>query len=747
MLLALLVAHLVLAAIAVPSAARLGRRVFWLCALAPAATVVAAGAVAADVLAGTPVVETWGWAGGLGLTFDLRLDPLALVMVTLIDGIGVLVFAYSARYFSSSAQGLGRLASALVGFAGAMLGLVLSDNLLVLSVFWELTSITSFLLIATNQDEEAEGAARQALLVTAAGGLAMLGGFVLLGQAAGTYSLSAIVADPPFSPGALAGVLLAVVGAVTKSAQVPFHFWLPAAMAAPTPISAYLHSATMVKAGVYLIARLAPPFTGTMPGLGPLLATIGVATMLVGGWRALRQHDLKLLLAYGTVGQLGFLVALFGVGVPAATGAGVAMLLAHGAFKATLFLVVGIIDHQAHTRDLRELSGLGRRMPSVAAVAAVAAASMAGLPPLFGFVAKEAAFGALEPALLAAVGAGSVLTVAYTGRFMAGAFGTRPGQVTEAPRPSAAFVAPAAVLAALTLVAGLVPAVADRFVQAVASDVQHLALWHGVTPALGLSAATLVLGALLSRVEVRTPVAVPSAASVYDAALKGLDRVARLLTGRVQTGSLPAYLTVILLTTAALPTTALLGATVLPALMAPPLFAESPLQTAVGVGIAVAAIGTALARRRFAAVLLLGAVGYGVALLFVLQGAPDLALTQVLIETLTLVVFVLVLRHLPDRFGEREWRPGQLARRLIAGAVGLFVTAFALVATSARTAPSVAEGYLTRSLPEGHGRNVVNVILVDFRGFDTLGEITVLAVAALGIAALVGATREEREES
>lgn len=698
MLLGLLTLHAVVAAVAVPAARRLGTRVFWLCAVAPAATVVTAGVVAPRVLAGRPVVETLPWAPGLGLSFDLRLDAFALVMVTLVSGVGVLVFAYSASYFPADQRDLGRFAATLLGFSGAMLGLVLADNLLVLAVYWELTSITSFLLIGSSDDDPAaRSAARQALLVTATGGLAMLGGFVVLGEAAGTYSLSGILADPPTSSAAAAGVLLALLGAVTKSAQVPFHFWLPAAMAAPAPVSAYLHSATMVKAGVYLIARLAPAFAGAVPGFRPLLATLGVATMLVGGWRALREVDLKLLVAHGTVSQLGFLVALLGVGLPEATFAGVALLLAHGAFKAALFLVVGVIDHQVSTRDLRELSGLGRRMPVLATVAALAAASMAGIPPLFGFVAKEAGFeaftggGAFDTAVLAGLVAGSILTVAYTGRFWFGAFSSTKRETSTAPRPSAAFLAPGAVLAALSLLAGLAPAAVDPLAQAAGralvldpgAEFPHLALWHGVTLALGLSVLVVAVGACLVAVgprveswQARAP-RLPGAARGYEATLRALNAIARRVTGTVQSGSLPAYLTVILLTTAALPATALVRADALPALLAPPLLAESWLQAAVGAATAAAAVGVALARRRFAAVLLLGAVGYGVALLFVIQGAPDLALTQVLVETLTLVVFVLALRHLPAGFPRSDWTSARVARGTVSAIVGLFVTVFA----------------------------------------------------------------------
>jgi multicomponent Na+:H+ antiporter subunit A len=387
-MLALVALHAFVAACAPYVYARIGRRVFVWCALAPGATCVWAAAQSSSVLDGRAVTESVAWVPQLGLALSMRLDAFSLLMVALVSGIGVLVFLYASCYFAGDeGSRLGVFAAQLTGFAGAMFGLVVADNVYLLFVFWELTAITSYLLIGYEDEKgSVRAAARQALLVTSAGGLALLGGLVLLSQAAGTASLHGLLTESPSGGVVNAALVLVVVGAATKSAQAPFHSWLPAAMAAPTPVSAYLHSATMVKAGIYLVARFAPSFAGA--GIWrPLVVTVGVVTMLVGGYRALRQHDLKLLLAYGTVSQLGFMFALFGVGSPEATKAGAALLLAHGLFKAGLFLTVGIIDHQAHTRDVRLLDGLGRQMPVLCAAAVVAAASMAGLPPLFGFVA------------------------------------------------------------------------------------------------------------------------------------------------------------------------------------------------------------------------------------------------------------------------------------------------------------------------------------------------------------------------
>ncbi len=761
-MLPLLVLHLVLALVAPVAARRLDRRVFVLAAVAPAATSVWAATRAGQVLDGRPVTSTTEWVPGLGLTLDLRLDPLGLLMVTLVSGVGTLVFLYCAGYFAPGQAGLGRFAGVLTGFSGAMLGLVLSDDLLLLYVFWELTSVTSWLLIGFDDESpESRRAAQQALLVTTLGGLVMLLGLVLLAQEAGTASLAAILADPPRGTTVAVALVLVLVGAFTKSAQVPFHPWLPAAMAAPTPVSAYLHAAAMVKAGVYLVARLAPAFAAVAPWR-PLVLTVGLATMVLGGWRSLRQSDLKRLLAFGTVSQLGFLMVLLGAGTSEAAMAGAALLLAHGLFKSTLFLTVGVVDHATGTRDLRLLSGLAQRMPVLAGVATLAALSMAGVPPLLGFLSKEAAYeaflhgGLADRAVFVGLFCGSVLTAAYSARFVWGAFASKPGcPPTSVHAPSAAFLTPVVVLGVAGLVLGLLPGLVDPLVQAYADaypreEVEHLALWHGLSAALGWSVLTLAAGASLF--VLREPVravqrrasrvfGVVDADRSYDAGLSGLDRLAQRSTGVVQSGSLPVYLGTVLLTLVALTGGALaLGTRITDDLTA----WDGPVQGVVAVVVAAAAVATARARRRFTAVLLLGAVGYGVAVLFVLQGGPDLALTQFLVETLSLVLFVFVLRRLPSSFTPRRLKLSQATRIATAAAVGVVVTAAVLVAGQARTAPPASQAYLDLALPEGGGSNVVNVVLVDFRGFDTLGEITVLAVAALGIGSLVLAGRRSR---
>jgi len=702
------------------------------------------------------------WVEQLGLTIDLRFDGFSGLMLCLIAGIGTLVFVYARSYFHAGPK-LGRTAAILLTFAGAMVGLVLADNLFALFLFWELTSVTSFLLIGTD-DERAgpRAAAVQALLITGGGGLAMLAGFVLLGQAAGTYTMSEILADPPSGTVVNVALVLVLLGALTKSAQAPFHSWLPGAMAAPTPISAYLHSATMVKAGVYLVARFSPAFA-TVGVWRWTVVTAGLVTMLLGGYRSLRQHDIKLLLAYGTVSQLGLMMVLFGIGTPEATFAGCLVILAHGMYKASLFMTVGIIDHETGTRDLRRLAGLGRRWPLVLTSAAVVAASMAGIPPTLGFIAKEEALAAFDGAtpgrwlVLAGVVVGSILTVAYSARFVWGAFGPadphhgleRRLVGEDAPMPKLRFTLPAQVLAVLTLVCGIAPVLVSGIVDDAFEGLwfeppeEPVSLWHGFTLALGLSVLVLAAGAALwfvrDRVEQfqnRVP-DLPSSQHGYERTLKGVLATADAVTGVTQSGSLPVYLSVILVTMVALPSAALLGGAAIPTLT----FADSPMQVVVGVAMVVCAVAAAVARRRFSAVLLVGAIGYGMAALFVIQGAPDLAITQLLIETLGVVIFVLVIRYLPDEFPKAPFRGAQTFRVVLAVAVGIFVFGFTMLAVGARNVAPIAGEYVEKSVPEGGGKNVVNVIVVDFRGFDTMGEITVLAVAALGVASIVRAGR------
>ncbi|NYV75279.1 Na+/H+ antiporter subunit A [Streptomyces sp. UH6] len=742
-------------AAALPAAARrIGRGVWAVAALVLAGSLAWLLTRTAAVLDGTTYTETYAWSPTLGLEIALRLDPLALLMALVVTGVGVAVMVYGAYYHH---LGHGREAALLLAFAAVMLGLVLADHLLLLYVFWELTSVASFLLIAGRREGgDRQRAAEQALLTTVAGGLAMLFGMVMLGRAAGTYRISALLADPP-PAGAMVttALVLILIGAFAKSAQFPLHAWLPAAMAAPTSVSAYLHAATMVKAGVYLVARLAPGFADVAPWR-PLVLTVGLYTLVVGAWRALRETDMKRLLAYGTVSELGMMIALFGMGTRTGAIGGAVLLLSHALFKGSLFMVVGVVDHQTGTRDLRELSGLGRALPAVAVVALLAGASMAKLPPTVGWIAQD---GALEAMLhghltgaawaTAALCLGSVLTVTYTARLLQGGFATkrddRPRRPADPPRPL--FLAPAAVLSVLGLVAGLwYPAVdaltapyADQYPEPTGKPF-HAALWHGWTPVVWLALLIVVLGLALhtarrpfSRLLRRLP-RLPDAERCYRRGMIALHHGAVVFTRYTQVGSLPLYLTAILLTVVVLPSFAVLTAM-------PPLDQVrawwTPAELPLAVIVVIAAACAAMLKHRLAAVLVTGAVGYAVAGLFVVQGAPDLALTQFLVESLTLVVVVLVLRRMPSRFTPAsQTGPGRWARAAVALLVGLFVAGFALTAPQGRENAGPAGDYLRR-VGETGGENVVNAIVVDFRALDTLGEISVLMVTALGVISLI----------
>ena len=552
----LLVLHLVVGIGIVAGGRALGRRAFLVAAIAPLATVVWAATKASQVVDGRPVTDSFVWVEQLGISIDLRLDAFALVMVALVSGIGLLICVYSLGYFTHDQPGLARLAGILTLFAGSMLGVVLSDQLIALFIFWELTSITSYLLIGNDDtNPRARAAAMQAIFITGAGGLAMLAGLIIIGQAGGTYRISELLLDPPSGGAVNAGLVLVLVGAFTKSAQAPFSSWLPAAMVAPTPVSAYLHSATMVKAGVYLVARLAPMFalTGSWRAL---VIVVGATTMLIGGMRALRQHDLTLLLAYGTVSQLGFMMLLFGVGEYHIAEAGIVLILAHGLFKAALFMVVGIVDHETGTRDIRALHGFGPAVGwrVVKVVAVISAASMAGLPPLFGFIAKEKALdGYLEhgdfaggTAALVVIVLASILTFAYSARFVLGIFGAFGEQSREvvsvdANAPSALFVGPSVVLSIATVLFGLAPVLVDGLIEAATvalypgSEPKPVELFAGFNPALLLSMVIISCGVALT--VLRRPVAdvqarasaglraIPSSEQGFLAVLRSISRV------------------------------------------------------------------------------------------------------------------------------------------------------------------------------------------------------------------------------
>jgi multicomponent Na+:H+ antiporter subunit A len=778
--LALVVAHLVVAAL-LPLVSRRSRRAaFGVAAVLPGAALVWGFAHLGAAL-GPGLEETVTWSRALHLELGFRLDALGLVMIVLVGGLGALILAYSAWYFGRDSRDAPRNAALLLAFAGVMLGLVLADDLLTLYVFWELTSIASFLLIGQSGLHRANRrAAVQALLVTVFGGLAMLLGVVLVGESAGTYRISQIVAAPPGGGPAAAGIALILIGALTKSAQAPFHPWLPAAMAAPTPVSAYLHAASMVKAGVVLVGRLSPGFADRAEWWVPI-AVLGLVTMLIGGWRALQETDLKRLLAFGTVSQLGFLMVLFGSADRIGELAALTMLLAHGLFKAPLFMVVGIVDKVTGTREVGQLSGLGRALPGLAAAALLAAASMAGVPFLLGFLGKEAAFeaflnqglnqglhdGAVRGWVLAlGLLAGSILTVAYSARFLWGAFADKPAVApVDAKRPVPGLLAPTWLAAVAGLVLGSVPPLVDALARPYAAGYPatdateadyHLALWHGLSLPLLFSAVALAVGLALhlgrDRVtRLHWACAHPLAAQRgYEIVVAGLERAATYVTGRLQVGSLPLYLGVLLLMVLGLPGIALITGGTWPRVVPP---VSSVLQLPLGLIVVAAALALTRVRRRFTAVLLVGAIGYGIGGLFVVDGAPDLALAQFLVETLTLVAFVFVLRRLPAHFDSdpsTTTRPGrgvQLRKAVLATVTGVVLAVAGVVLTGARRGPPAASGEFVARAPEAGADNVIAAILVDFRALDTVGEITVLLIAAVGTASLVLATRFDRRRT
>ncbi len=780
-MLLLLTVHLAAALVAPVLFHWWGRRAFWALALAPASAAVWALTWTSEVQAGKGPVQVVEWIPSLGLDLSFRLDTLSWLMTIVVGGVGALVLVYCAAYFSPTASGLGRFGAVFTAFAGSMLGLVTADDMLLMFVFWELTTVTSYLLIGHYADRKASRrAAMQAIIVTTAGGLAMLVGVVILGHAAGTYSLSALMADPPPASGAVvAAVVCLLAGAATKSALIPFHFWLPAAMAAPTPVSAYLHAAAMVKAGVYLVARFAPAYS-ELPAWRWTVVVLGAGTLLLGGYRALRQHDLKLVLAFGTVSQLGLIILLVGLGTQATALAGLAMLGAHAMFKAALFTVVGTVDVACGTRDLRRLSGVGKALPWTALAGGLATASMIGLPPFAGYVAKEAGLealahledGALGGVVLASVVVGSALTVAYGLRFWWGAFATKPALVPQsatqdaqgvatttslaaggeesvepAPvtRPSFLLTAPALVLSFLGLAVALLPQLGEHLLEPYAStyplgEPGHLVLWGGFGLVLWLTVGVLAVGGLLflardkvERWQARVP-HVLEADLTYRRSMRKLDDLAADVTAVTQRGSLPLYLGIILTTWVLAVGTALVRGTSFPAEVRPWDYAA---QVVFAAGTIVAAILVARARRRLKAVILAGISGYATAGMFLLYGAPDLAVTQVLVETITLVVFVLVLRRLPPYFSDRPLAASRWVRLAVGLAVGLVVAGVALVAPSARVHAPVSADFATEAYEFGGGKNIVNVTLVDIRAWDTMGEISVLLVAATGVASLV----------
>ncbi|WP_310563972.1 monovalent cation/H+ antiporter subunit A [Hydrogenophaga sp.] len=729
--------------------------------------------LAPQVFAGQTVMNAWPWVPEIGLNLTFRLDGLSLMFAGLILFIGLLIVLYAAYYLAPE-DSAGKFYSFMMLFMAAMLGVVLSDNLLLLVVFWELTSISSFLLIGFwSHRADARAGARQALAVTGGGGLAMLGGLVLLGQIAGTHELSAmaanvaaIQADPRFVP----ALLLILLGAFTKSAQFPFHFWLPDAMAAPTPVSAYLHSATMVKAGVFLLMRMHPVLAGT-GHFEAIVSAVGLTTVLFAAFIALFKHDLKGLLAYSTVSHLGLIVFLIGLGSPLAGVAAVFHVLNHAAFKASLFMIAGIVDHETHSRDMRQLGGLWKFMPWTATLSMVAAASMAGVPLTNGFLSKEmffteavvgtsGAYAWLVPALVTLAG---VFSVAYSLRFVHdtyfnGALGEVPNKHPH--EPPLGMTLPALLLVVVCVVVGLLPAITFGPLVHVAATAlagqalpdYHLALWHGFNLPLLMSAIALAVGVglylwlakakRLHRISSEDWFGAATGRAIFEGLIDRLFGLSGRITQRLETGSLQRYVGWLLLAALVLAAPPFMGSGITTG--ARPQMPATPLAWAMWALVLLTCVAIVRTHhQRFVAVVLVGVVGVAASLTFLGFSAPDLALTQLSVDIVSTVLLLMGLALLPQTSPKETpaLRKGLHALLALAGGGAMSVITW-LVLT--RDQSSISWYFLQESLAKGGGTNVVNVILVDFRGYDTMGEITVLGIAAIGVLALMDGMRTRR---
>lgn len=745
----------------------LGDRGGWLLSLAPFGAFLCLLTQAGMVADGGALAFEYQWFSSLGAALSLRLDGLAFMMSLLVCGIGGFIVIYASGYLHGHPQ-LGRFYLYLLAFMGSMLGLILSDNILLMFIFWEGTSITSYLLIGFNHEEKAaRWKSLQALLVTGLGAMAMLAGFILIGMVTGSYRFSEINGMGELlqaSPWYTAIVLLVLGGAFTKSAQVPFHFWLPNAMAGPTPVSAFLHSATMVKAGVFLMARLNPALSGT--GLWEYtLAIFGGLTLLLAMFLGLFQKDVKAILAYTTLGVLGVLTMLLGIGSTYALKAMVVFLIGHALYKATLFMVVGSIDHETGTRDVTLLRGLRKLMPISAVAGGLAALSMSGMPPFFGFIGKELIYKAgvvltgPELIFLAVALVGNLVMMGLALKAGIGPFFGKPNHeaLPKHPHeaPLAMWIGPI-VLSVLGLLLGILPFwVTEHLVSPALASIQgapvvhlDLALWKLVKPNLPLllSGVTVLGGILvfLNRARfwtvadrVLATIRPYGADAMYERIFNGVVGFSKWQTRRLQTGRLHDYVFLIVLVTVGFLGWALSN------------FGGWSLQIdwsrfdvlilGLSLIMAVAAVVAVVATGYLAVLVALGTVGFGVALIFAYYGAPDLAITQLLVETLTVVLFMFVIFRLPA-LKTLSSKATRLRDALLATAFGSLITVLLLKATTIQFDHAISDRLAAMSYPEAKGKNVVNVILVDFRALDTMGEIVVVATAALGIAALVFAS-------
>jgi len=743
----------------------------WLAGLAPLLGLVLLAWMTPSVLQGWNLRAEHAWLPQIGLDFTLRLDGLAWMFAGLVLAIGALVVIY-ARYYLSEKDSAPRFFASLLLFMGSMLGVVLAGNLLLLVVFWELTSISSFLLIGFwSHRQDAREGARMALAITGAGGLALLGGVLLIGRIVGSYDLDVVLASGELIRGSALypwALALVLAGVFTKSAQFPLHFWLPHAMAAPTPVSAYLHSATMVKAGVFLLARLHPALAGT-DLFFYVVTTVGALTLLVGAWLAIFQHDLKGLLAYSTISHLGLITLLFGISTPMAVVAGVFHILNHATFKASLFMAGGIIDHETGTRDMRRLGNLRRSMPWTSALAIVASLAMAGIPLLNGFLSKEMFFAeaidigghrAMRDAIAVAALLYGVFGVAYSLRFVYETFfGYGPRALDTTPHePPRWMKIPVEVLVVLCVAVGMFPAfTVAPVLKAGAGAIlgpslpeYSLSFWHGVNTPLLMSLAGIAGGVLLyfglrRLFDLHAIVRRSLGRNVFRWNMEALYALAGRFTSRLANGSLQRSLLFLVL--------AALAAGVAPFIIgvSPPLAWRAPqpmplLGWLLWLVLVVCAVYTIrLYRQRLLAVIVLGGAGLVVSLTFVFLSAPDLALTQLMVEMVSLALLLLGMHYLPPR-SPPERTPRRRLRDIavsLAAGLGVGLLAYAVMT---RPVDTISGEMLARSLPEAYGSNVVNVILVDFRGFDTFGEITVFGIAALIVHALLRRARMAPEK-
>ena len=732
----------------------LRQKVGWL-ALVPACLFAYASTYLPAVSEGQTFLQVTPWMPSLGLSLSFYIDGLSLLFVLLITGIGSFIVLYASEYMHNHPD-LGRFFLWLFAFMAAMLGLVTADNLLLLFVFWELTSITSYMLIGFNHEsQKVRKLALQGLFVTVGGGLLLMTGVIMLASITGTLQISEIIQQPLEAQGTLINVMLVLIlmGAFTKSAQFPFHFWLPNAMAAPTPVSAFLHSATMVKAGIFLMARLHPAFA-EQSLWSSLQLWAGGITMILGGVLAYTSIDIKKTLAYSTLMALGTMTFLLGIGHQAAMVAFVSFLLAHSLYKASLFMLAGAIDHSAGTKDLTQLGGLKKTMPITFALMVMAALSLAGLPPVIGFIAKELVF---EAALAAHISLILVaVTVACLGVAVALILVIKPFLGTDTSLPqkpheaSLPMLTGPAVLLFISLLFGLWPGLADRgliqaAVQAINPDAAdfYLSIWHGFNTALGLSALALVLGVVLAKAwqpsrwlaqKYRQLSDIIGPEAAYFKLMDGIVWLATKQTRIIQNGSLSNYMTVIILAVVIPVGYTLLSQYGWPNL--PPVSLPNIYEIMMVALLALSTLYAVITQARFASIISLGAMGYAMALIFVHFSAPDLGITQVLVETLTVLLLVLVLVKAPG-FSNYASRGEIIRDAIVAILLGMLMTLLVLAALNVQWAPSISAYFIENSYELGKGRNIVNVILVDFRALDTLGEIFVLAIAALGVYSMV----------